>query len=145
MKYLVLIIFVCIFCFSGCFSNIKQIEENGSASVYVPKSPRGRVGMDAFLNIAIETQMPKYPEISKNNGTYGTVVADVFTDIKGNVIYVNVLQTPDDYIKEETIVALKQWKLQPSKITGTNQYVPIQSKIVMIFKLNGESAEVILP
>jgi TonB family protein len=91
---------------------------------------------------AIEKIMPTYPDKSKENKTSGIVVTEVTTNQHGNVIQLNVLQSPDEYIKEATIAALKQWKFMPFIIEGKEYF--LEGKITFLYRLDNGNAEVIL-
>ena len=98
-----------------------------------------------FRPFAIETTMPTYPDESKENKISGIVVTEVTTNQNGNVIQLNVLQSPDEYIKEATIEALKQWEFKPpSKKEDGREYFWGECKITFLFRLDNGNAEVIL-
>ena len=93
-----------------------------------------------FRTQTIETVMPTYPEKSKENKTSGVIITEVITNQHGNVIQLNVLQSPDEYIRDATIAALKQWKFMPLIIEGRKYFR--DGKITFLYTLDDGNAEV---
>jgi len=93
-----------------------------------------------FRTQTIETIMPTYPEKSKENKTSGVIITEVITNQHGNVIQLNVLQSPDEYIRDATIAALKQWKFMPLIIEGRKYFR--EGKITFLYTLDDGNAEV---
>jgi outer membrane biosynthesis protein TonB len=136
----------------------KQTDSSTQSDVAVPhqasqpegkvRPPRNRVSMwptEAQLReFIIESVMPTYPDNSKVNKTSGTVVADVFTDEEGNVIYVDVVQSPDEYIRDATITALYQWKFEQLVVDTVGMIFPMTGQITFLYILDGDNAEVTL-
>jgi len=92
----------------------------------LPIPPGGMEAMHAYFNKNI-----RYPELAKEKGTEGTVVATFNVQIDGTLTDIELLRGIGDYCDEEAIRLIKtldRW--QPGKIKGepvvTRMRIPVR-------------------
>jgi TonB family protein len=83
--------------------------------------------------VALVKPMPIYPRRSLNRSSQGVVVIKLTTDIKGNVTQAKILQSPDRYISEATLHAVKRWKFKEAK--HRMSLVNISGKLTFYFSI----------
>jgi protein TonB len=72
---------------------------------------------------------PDYPQLARQAGIEGTVVARVFIDEKGNVFKVEILQSPSEIFNEPVRQALFKSSFYPAKQRET----PVKSQLIVPF------------
>jgi TonB family protein len=98
-----------------------------------------RVSETTLRKQAIKVAMPQYPQESKRKST-GVVVAEVHIDERGDVTDVDVQETPDAFIKEAVITAIKQWKFKPATTKG--HPVCLVGKLTFYCVIDGQGARI---
>ncbi|MFH1278697.1 MAG: energy transducer TonB [Candidatus Eisenbacteria bacterium] len=79
---------------------------------------------------------PKYPELANQAGIDGTVVAKVYLNEKGQVLRVEILQSPAEIFNEPVREALMKSEFYPAR----QRDIPVKSRIIMTFNFTPSSA-----
>lgn len=98
------------------------------------KSKVVMVGEDGIRRSASKTVMPDYPEASKKRRSKGVAVVDVQYDGDGTVELVNVLEAPDEEIKNAVSEAVKQWRFKKSTYRG--EPLSVRGKLTFYFSID---------
>lgn len=77
---------------------------------------------------------PVYPERARRAGIEGIVMMRVRTDIKGNVISVEVVRSDSTFLNQAAIDAVEQWKYKPMYRNGIP--TPIVTTVAVKFRLD---------
>lgn len=72
---------------------------------------------------------PEYPDLARQAGIEGTVVAKVYIDEKGNVIRVEIVQSPAEIFNEPVKQALFKSQFYPAK----QRDIAVKSRIIVPF------------
>ena len=99
-----------------------------------PKSKVVMVGEDGIRRSASKTVMPDYPEASKKRRSKGVAVVGVQYDGDGTVELVNVLEAPDEEIKNAVSEAVKQWRFRKSTYRG--EPLSVRGKLTFYFSID---------
>ena len=99
-----------------------------------PKKKIVMVGEDGIRRSALKTVMPGYPEISIKRGKKGVAVAGVQYDGDGNIELVNILEAPDEEIKNSVTEAVKQWHFKKSTYHG--EPLSVRGKLTFYFSID---------
>jgi TonB family protein len=102
--------------------------------------PPVRVPEAVVRRLATSTVLPVYPESSKNRGTKGVAVAQVYVNEKGLLSDVEILEAPDSEIEEAVIKAVKRWKFNSVRVDG--KAMAFAGKLTFYFVINDGQASV---
>ena len=93
-----------------------------------------RVEEDGIRKSASRTVMPSYPTKSLNAKKQGIAVVKLEYDGAGNPRNLNVLESPDEHIREAVLQAVRQWRFKPSTYRG--EPLVVTGKLTFYFTLN---------
>jgi len=93
-----------------------------------------RVNEDGIRRSASKTTMPVYPADSKAHRIQGVVVVDLEYDGDGNVVWVNVIESPDQSTGKAAIDAVRNWKFLRTTVRG--QPVHVKGKLTFYFRID---------
>ena len=101
----------------------------------LPSAPR--IAEVSLRRAARKIVMPEYPKESIKHNSKGVAVAQLLYDETGVVIDVEILEAPDDSIKESVIKAVRQWKFEPARAKSRQgPLVKIQGKLTFYFEID---------
>ena len=104
------------------------------AQAQAPKKKVVMVGEDGIRRSALKTVIPEYPEASRKRGKKGVAVVGVQYDGDGNIELVNILEAPDEEIKNSVTEAVKQWRFKKSTYRG--EPLSVRGKLTFYFSID---------
>lgn len=94
--------------------------------------------------LAIERPLPEYPKASIDSKSTGVAVISVRVDVDGRVEYAEVLEAPDEHIRQSVLSAVKRWTFGPVvSAPGATDRKRIHGKLILYFRLKGTTGEVL--
>jgi len=94
-----------------------------------------KVDENSLRKIAVKRVMPGYPEESIKKGAKGVTVTELTVNSKGDVVELEVLEAPDEVIKQAVAGAVNQWKFKPTAAEG--RPVSLKGKLTFYFVIDG--------
>jgi len=104
---------------------------------YVPPG-EGEAAFTSYSDPPMEKRIyrPDYPDLARQAGIEGTVVAKVYIDERGRVIRVEIVQSPAEIFNEPVRQALFKSEFYPAK----QRDIPVKSRIIVPFDFYIRSA-----
>jgi len=98
---------------------------------YIEPGTGGDAEFTSYSDPPMEKKIyrPEYPDLARQAGIEGTVVAKVYIDEKGKVIRVEIVQSPAEIFNESVKQALYKSSFYPAK----QRDIPVKSRIVVPF------------
>lgn len=93
-----------------------------------------KVDENSLRKIAVKRVMPGYPEESIKKGVKGVAVTELTVNSKGDVVGLEVLEAPDEMIKQAVAGAVNQWKFKPTASEG--RPVSLKGKLTFYFVID---------
>jgi TonB family protein len=118
---------------------VGQLQENvvvhgkGTAAPVATEPHRIRVGGNVVPAKLLYRVNPEYPEDARSRGIQGDVVLRAVVSLKGAVLSLTAISSPDPQLAEAAIRAVKEWRYQPSLLNG--EPVETITKIAVNFRL----------
>jgi len=108
-----------------------DIQNPTAARLHYIKPGSGDAEFTSFSDPPMEKRIyrPEYPDLARQAGIEGTVVAKVFIDEKGKVIRVEIVQSPAEIFNEPVIQAMYKSSFYPAK----QRDIPVKSRIIVPF------------
>jgi TonB family protein len=99
------------------------------------------VGGGVLRSQAVHVVLPDYPAESIARRSQGVAVAELTVSLSGAAAAVQMLETPDSYIRSALSAALSKWRFQPFKFNGLP--VRARGRLVFYFKFVDGNPKVI--
>jgi protein TonB len=92
---------------------------HGKGSVAAGGSPhRVRVGGSVVPAHVVYKIDPEYPDDLRSRGIQGNVVLRAVISLKGNVLSLTSVSSPDPQLTEAAMKAVREWRYQPALLNG---------------------------
>jgi TonB family protein len=79
---------------------------------------RIRVGGNVQATKIVQKLVPQYPAAAKQQGIQGAVQLMAVISAEGDVLSLNVLESPSELLSESALTAVRQWKYEPTLLNG---------------------------
>ena len=94
------------------------VHGKGAAAVAAAGPQRVRVGGNVVPAKLVYKVDPEYPEDVRSRGIQGDVVLRAVVSLKGTVLSLTSVSSPDPELTEAAIKAVNEWRYQPSLLNG---------------------------
>jgi TonB family protein len=94
------------------------VHGRGTAVAVAGGPHRVRVGGNVIPAKLVYQVDPEYPEQVRSQGVQGDVVLRAVVSLKGTVLSLTSVSSPDPQLTEAAVKAVRQWRYQPSLLNG---------------------------